>query len=246
MFENISTLMLDWGGTLVDCDRESGVRKDCANAFLAAARNAGVPITAHAEADFLQRYLDGLAERKLDQSLREFDLAATAQTWATDHGINIASNGALEGILLSAWQPWVGCLDPIGDIVATLNRLKAAGLRLGLVSNCATPRTICKRELQRQGIASLLDFALFSSEIGLRKPHDQIYRVALERGGADPATVLFVGDTPTPDVNGPARAKMNTALVRTGRWNGDAAALDRKPDAIIDSVHDLPSLLGID
>lgn len=246
MFDNIATLMLDWGGTLVDCDREPAVRHDCALALITAAREAGLAIQPHAEADFIRRYIDGLVDRKLDECLREFDLAATVQAWAADHRIDFSGNGSFDGILLAAWRPWVGCLDPIGDIVATLSRLKRAGLRLGLVSNCATPRVLCERELNRQGIAGLLDFALFSSEIGLRKPHDQIYRVALDRSAADPATVLFVGDTPAPDVDGPARAGMKTALVKTGRWDGDPAGFRQTPDAIIDSVHDLPDLLGID
>jgi FMN phosphatase YigB (HAD superfamily) len=246
MFDNVTTLMLDWGGTLVDCDREADVRRDCARAFVASARDAGVAIHAAAESDFVRRYIEGLADRKLDQTLREFDLPELMHHWAADHGLLLAGNGNVDKILLDAWRPWVGCLDPIGDIVATISRLKRGGLRLGLVSNCATPRTLCERELNRLGLTDLLDFALFSSEIGLRKPHERIYEVALDRSATHPAAVLFVGDTPAPDVEGPARAGMRTALVRTGRWDGDPAALTHPPDAIIDSVHDLPTLLEID
>jgi putative hydrolase of the HAD superfamily len=118
---------------------------------------------------------------------------------------------------------------------------------LGLVSICATAPAVCRAELQRLGIADEFAFTLFSSEIGFRKPHPRIYDETLARARsihADlrPGEVLFVGDTPIADIEGPRIAGMHTALVAPGAGNADVAAC--RPDGTLESILDLPRLLG--
>jgi putative hydrolase of the HAD superfamily len=60
------------------------------------------------------------------------------------------------------------------------------------------------------GIAQRLDFSVFSSEFGLRKPHPAIFERALEALGAEPERSLFVGDRLYEDVRGASEVGMTT------------------------------------
>jgi len=119
---------------------------------------------------------------------------------------------------------------------------------LGLVSNCAAPPDICRVELERLGLTEFFDFTVFSSEVGYCKPHTSMYETPFAQavrhvGDLTAESVLFIGDTPIADIDGPYEQGFKTALVRTGVWNGDSDALTHKPDIIVDSVADLPRLL---
>ncbi len=59
-------------------------------------------------------------------------------------------------------------------------------------------------------MAQRLDVALFSSEVGRRKPDPAIFERALERLGVEPGRTLFVGDTLATDVAGAAALGMHT------------------------------------
>jgi putative hydrolase of the HAD superfamily len=60
------------------------------------------------------------------------------------------------------------------------------------------------------GIGPRLDAAVFSSEVGKRKPHPAIYDAALSDLGVAPERALFVGDRLIEDVQGPAELGMTT------------------------------------
>lgn len=244
-------IMFDWGGTLVHVTRQQDTFAPGVAGVVRVLKDRGIPVLPEA-ADNLHDHL--ILERSRSESLEnltELDDAALLQRWAADQGVNLPA-GALDELRHALWSPWVGCLDPMGNVAGTLSRLRAAGIALGLVSNCATMPHYCRVELARQGIADQFVFSLFSSELGVRKPHPRIYAVALERaraslaaagdGQLDPADVLFVGDTPRADVDGPAGCGMHTALVRTGNWDGNVGALGRNPDLIVDSIHELTAL----
>src|SRR5437870_5485675 len=85
---------------------------------------------------------------------------------------------------------------------ALLETLRERGLRIGLVSNAFDPADLLHRDLERFGIAERVDVALFSSEVGRRKPDPEIFRRALAALGVEPAETLFVGDTLATDIAG--------------------------------------------
>ena len=61
------------------------------------------------------------------------------------------------------------------------------------------------------GLAERLDTAVFSSEVGLRKPHPEIFRRALEALQVAPERALFVGDSRNADIRGAQALGMRTA-----------------------------------
>lgn len=91
------------------------------------------------------------------------------------------------------------------DTLPTLTRLRSAGFRLGLVSNWSWE---LQRVLDLTGLAPLLDCVVISAQAGYRKPHPTIYQQALQALALPPSSVLFVGDHPHADVEGPRAAGM--------------------------------------
>jgi putative hydrolase of the HAD superfamily len=93
---------------------------------------------------------------------------------------------------------------------ALLEALRESGLTLGLVSNAFDPGWLLHRDLEQMGLAERLDFSVFSSEVGIRKPHPAIFERALEALEVKPAHALFVGDRLYEDVRGAAELGMTT------------------------------------
>lgn len=105
------------------------------------------------------------------------------------------------------------------DALETLERLRARGIRTAIASNAPFPPDMMHRQLRVTGIAERVDVAVFSSEIGRRKPAPELYLAALDRLGVGPAGALYVGDRVVEDYEGPRRIGMRavlcTALART-------------------------------
>jgi putative hydrolase of the HAD superfamily len=93
---------------------------------------------------------------------------------------------------------------------ALLESLRSRGLRLGIVSNAFDPGWLLHRDLEQMGIAERIDFAVFSSEVGKRKPHPEIFQRALDALEVAPEEAMFVGDRLYEDVRGAAEAGMTT------------------------------------
>lgn len=71
--------------------------------------------------------------------------------------------------------------------------LAAAGLRLAVVSNWDVG---LHEHLARLGLDALVAAAVTSAEAGAPKPEPAIWRLALERLGAEPGRCVHVGDSP--------------------------------------------------
>lgn len=91
-----------------------------------------------------------------------------------------------------------------------LSRLRAAGLRLGLISNCGCDEIEFWHE---SPLAPLFDTTVFSCQVGLRKPDTRIYHLAAERLQTQPADTLFVGNGGTDELAGARRAGMIPILL---------------------------------
>ncbi|MDX6423514.1 MAG: putative hydrolase of the superfamily [Gaiellaceae bacterium] len=93
---------------------------------------------------------------------------------------------------------------------AMLEALRKRGLKLGLVSNAPDPPEGLHRELADTGIAARIDYAVFATEAGRRKPDREIFERALEALGVRAESALFVGDRLDEDVRGAAEVGMTT------------------------------------
>ena len=76
------------------------------------------------------------------------------------------------------------------------------------------------------------------------KPSLDFFRLGLDSLGLPPASVAMVGDDIDSDVGGGQAAGMGGILVKTGKFRKSyAESSNIQPDAIIDSIADLPALL---
>jgi putative hydrolase of the HAD superfamily len=121
------------------------------------------------------------------------------------------------------------------EVPAALGALRAAGLRLIVVSNWDVS---LHEALAQTGLAPLLDGAISSAEAGVAKPAPAIFARALAlAGGIAPAAAVHIGDDLTADVAGARAAGIAPVLV----VRGDAA---RRDDVTtLSDLGALPSLL---
>src|SRR6266581_7193478 len=138
-------------------------------------------------------------------------------------------------------------LDP--HIRETLERLRAAGYRIGLVSNTGRTWGRFLRPIQDDmGIGRYFDVPVFSDEVGVRKPNPRIFQVALDALGVRPEETVHIGDDVVADVDGAKRLGMRAVWFNDGMpaehavhsWSETTAA---RPDAEIHAHAELPQIL---
>ncbi len=126
-----------------------------------------------------------------------------------DFGVEIADD-ELDRFLEAEHAAWAPARELAGTTHGLLEALRARELKLGLVSNAFDPGWLLRRDLEQMGIAERIDFSVFSSEIGMRKPHPAIFERALAALDVAPERALFVGDRRFEDVRGAGELGMKT------------------------------------
>ncbi len=125
----------------------------------------------------------------------------------------------------------------IDGAAGTLDSLRSAGYRLGLLSNWSPT---LPRVLRHLGIDHFFEFTLVSATVGLAKPDPAIFRLAEQQSGCRPEQLLYVGDSPLADVEGSRAAGWDAALIVRGNATRRAASRARYT---IDEVGELKTLL---
>ena len=93
-------------------------------------------------------------------------------------------------------------IDAYEEVAEVLAELRNSGLALAICSNWDWDLL---EALGSAGIADAVDVTVSSAWVGARKPHPRIFRHTVEQLGVAPEDALFVGDTWSCDVDGPAR-----------------------------------------
>jgi putative hydrolase of the HAD superfamily len=139
---------------------------------------------------------------------------------------------------LEAWEPHT-YTDP--DVVPLLQGLRAEGIRVGVLSNTMWPREQHEAVFERDGVAHLLDGAVFTSETEVGKPHADAFVLAMRAIGVEePGRVVFVGDRPWDDVHGAQQAGMRAILVPHSDIPVEQQVpVDVDPDAVVDRLFDV-------
>jgi putative hydrolase of the HAD superfamily len=115
------------------------------------------------------------------------------------------------------WEAYSRRCDISSDTWHTLQALRAAGKRLGIVTNGQTEWQ--SRKLDGLGLGSFFDVVIISEKEGIRKPDARIFERARERCGVDrPSETMFVGDHPEVDVAGAHAAGMVAVWKRVPYW----------------------------
>lgn len=131
-----------------------------------------------------------------------------------------------------AWEEH-GNFDLYEDAEPVLEELRRAGLKLGLVSNGV-------RDLEAFVAHHRLDVdaAVCSRSHGKIKPHETIFRAALDQLGVAPEQAAMVGDSPEDDVEGARALGMRAFLV-------DREERFPELEGRLPSLYALPAALGL-
>ncbi|WP_240041284.1 HAD family hydrolase [Paenibacillus ginsengarvi] len=120
----------------------------------------------------------------------------------------------------------------------TLQYLRSLGYRLGLISNWdESARTV----LARNGLDELLDEIVVSSEVGIEKPHPDIFRLALSKVGVSASESLYVGDNYYDDVIGSQKVGMHCLLINA---HGNRGIEELSYHPVIAGIQDVAEYLG--
>ena len=144
----------------------------------------------------------------------------------------------LHEILDAEQQCWDRAVRVDADAPRVLKWLGGQGIKRAVCSNAPFPPEMMHRQVTSNGIASLMDAVLFSSQYGRRKPAPEIYRATLDAIGVPAGRALFVGDRVREDYEGPRAVGMRAVICT-------AHATEIPPDGIptIASLAELPGLL---
>ena len=126
------------------------------------------------------------------------------------------------------------------DTRETLALLRERGYRLGLLSNTWWAADWHNADLAAHGLAGMLDELVYTSDLPHSKPHPSVFREVASRLGVVPAVCVMIGDRQIDDVAG-ARAVGMRAIWR--RNDSGFPTSDVMPDATVDALGELPSLL---
>ena len=121
-------------------------------------------------------------------------------------------------------------LPPHPEVRASLERLKAAGFRLGTLTN--STKDVAGAQMRNAGLIDLFEHVLSADEVKRLKPAAEPYRMAAERFGVP------IGDL---------------RLVAAHAWDiagalhaGCKAAFVARPGMVLDPIHKPPDIVGRD
>lgn len=134
---------------------------------------------------------------------------------------------------MAEWNQGVVDIPGVREMLEALSGV----VTLAVVTNTHSPRLV-PDHLTRLGVDHLISDVITSVEVGWRKPHEAIYREALDRVGATATESVFVGDTLDADLTGPRALGMQALLIDPDR------AHPIEPGHRLAHILDLPRALG--
>jgi putative hydrolase of the HAD superfamily len=238
----VRAVLFDFGHTLVDFHRT----QEALHAAYEHIR-ARIEAVAYMEVpellDLVERVaggVDGLVSQSYEEGrMEEVDQAELFREALSGIGFDLPDD-VIEHIIALDHSAYSNSITVKPEVLATLDRLRAAGYRMGLVSNISLRPNLMRADLERMGLSKFLDVAVFSSEVGVRKPDPRIFHEALDRVDAEPGETVFVGDRLYDDVSGAQAVGMRGILTRQYRQEDDP---DFAPDAVIEHLSELPGVL---
>jgi putative hydrolase of the HAD superfamily len=234
-FSDITAVLFDLDGTLIEHTRD--IEDLCRETFDVFAEGLA-PISQGRfwetfwpkNSDMWYMMVDGVLAGDV---ARLYSFVNTLRALKADERLGEAMLEDWEGRILAATRLF-------DDASSTIRRLRSAGLRLGIVTDGFT--TVQRRKLRRHRLDARVDFVLISEEVGLFKPDKALFEVALARAGVTAQQALFVGDTPSRDIDGARSAGLHAVLIDP-RDTWAEAGHDKVPK--IRRLRELLPLLGM-
>jgi len=229
----LEAVLFDWGDTLMEFAYDASLVEAGHRAGLAAIGRDELldedALTAH----FRERYEPLFW---VPGAIEEIEYPGLVRQCLGDFGVEV-TDAELDRFLVAEHAAWEPARLLGSTSHALLDALRARGLKLGLVSNAFDPEWLLLGDLEQMGLRERLDVAVFSSAVGMRKPHQVIFERALEQLGVAPDRALFVGDRLYEDVRGAGELGMTT--VQALWFRADEHPEGGTPDHQAFTMHDV-------
>ncbi|MEH6422233.1 HAD family hydrolase [Pseudomonas sp. CGJS7] len=144
--------------------------------------------------------------------------------------------------MLVCYREWPG-IEPLPGAESTFALLRANGIKVAL--NTGFSRDIADAIVERLGWAERIDALIASDEVAEGRPAPHMARALMQRFSIDdPAQLVKIGDTEVDIGEGRSAQAGLVVSITTGAFSR-AELEPYRPDRIIDSLFELPALLGI-
>ncbi len=130
-------------------------------------------------------------------------------------------------------------LDAFPEVPDVLAKLKAAGLRLAILSNGAPG--MLAAAVDGAGLRPFIDAVLSVEEVGVYKPHPKVYQLAVDRLGLPAQSIAFQSSNAW---DAYAASAFGMRVVWCNRYQQRREHLPGAPDREIRTLSELPALLG--
>ena len=131
-------------------------------------------------------------------------------------------------------------LDAFPEVPRVLKRLKDAGLTTAILSN-GSPRML-DAAVAAAKLGGLLDHVLSVETVGVFKPHPKVYQLALDRLALPAAAIAFQSSN---GWDAYAASAFGMRVVWCNRYGQRPERLPGAPDRVVQSLSELPALLGL-
>jgi putative hydrolase of the HAD superfamily len=149
-------------------------------------------------------------------------------------------------LLTAYYEFWEPHTQTDADVGPLFERLRAAGIKVGVLSNTIWPREWHEGFFRRDGVLDLIDGAVYTSEIPWTKPSPLAFRAALEAVGVDDASrCVYVGDRLFDDVWGAHSAGLRAIHVPHSRIPVEQMGhTEGEPDAVAHRLADVGDIVA--
>ena len=231
----VDAVIFDWGGTLTpwhDIDLEAQ--------WYAYAENWD-PVNARSLAK-------RLCAAELDRWRVQRESAGAKSTGALeqiflDEGIDIDSARHLNALAsyLDFWAPHTYADE---QALQTLKDLRTRGIKTGVLSNTLWPAEHHQEVFNRDGLSSLIDACVYSSESPVAKPHADAFSSIVQLLDVSPQACVFVGDRLWDDVHGAQSFGMRGVWIPHSRLpTAQMPDFQVVPDAVAEELLDVVRII---
>ena len=237
-------VLFDLGSTLIyfDCDT-AGIFDRMDAAMVDSLLASGVKLD---RGPFLEKFNHRMRayERERNSEFIEHTTAFNLGVVLQEAGLEQPEQRVIKAALRARYAVSQSCYKAEEGVVEVLERLRATGYRLGIVSNASDDDDV-QTLVDNAALRPYFDIIVSSAAQGIRKPNPRIFLDVLSRLGVEPGRAVMVGDMLGADVLGAKNAGIYAVWVT--RRADKAANRDHldtiQPDAVIASIAELPGLI---
>jgi HAD superfamily hydrolase (TIGR01662 family) len=240
---NEQVIFFDLGDTLIyfDGDWSKVLQRSTKNLWKSLAA-AGYPLDREQfSQDFTSRMRNYYAERK--KNLIEKTTAKILIDFLSDLGFAEPDDNTIKIALNAMYAVSQENWNLEADTLPIIDWLQKQRFRIGLISNASDLEDVCSL-LSKFDLTNYFEHTIISAEFGLRKPHQGVFKEALQLFQAEPQNCFMVGDRLDMDILGANQMGITSIwITRRSKHKGIEHQFNVRPDYQISSLLEIKEIL---